>query len=352
MLPKPLKHLSRLRTYMPGKPIEEVRRELGLKSIAKLASNENPLGPSPRALKRLKKALPRLHRYPEGSAYELRARLAALWKLPEECFTFGNGSNEILIFAAQAYGGPIAYSERSFAVYEIAAKLFGAREIRVPSPDFSHDLKGLLKASRRAKVLFLCNPNNPTGTWHPPRAIERFLRAVPKSTLVVLDEAYAEFAGQSYAQDRAWLAKFPNLLICRTFSKIYGLAGLRVGYGVASPEICAALEKCRQPFNLNLAAQEAALGALEDGAHVRRTLRLNAKGLKLISATFKRLGIWHLPSKANFIYFREPVPGLYQHLLRQGLIVRPFEPGILRVTLGSMPENRRFLKALERRLAA
>jgi histidinol-phosphate aminotransferase len=349
-----LPRFSLLKPYQPGKPIEAVKRELGLKSVIKLASNENPLGPSPKALAAARRALSSVNRYPEGSAYALRAGLSKAWGLPGSRFLFGNGSNEILIFAAQAYCGPgqaIAFSDRSFAVYEIAAHLCGAKIRRVPSPDFTHDLKGLAKAAKGAKLVYLCNPNNPTGSYHPPAAITAFLKSVPKETLVVLDEAYAEFAGLSMAQDKAWLKAHPNLLVCRTFSKIYGLAGLRVGYGVASDALIADLEKCRQPFNLNLPAQAAALAALDDGAFVKRSLKNNAQGMAEITAYFDLESIWYMPSKANFIFFRAPVDGLYEFLLRKGVILRPMGGAYLRVTLGTRSENARFLKALRERMA-
>jgi histidinol-phosphate aminotransferase len=350
----PLKRYAKLAVYQPGKPIEEVRRELGLRDVIKLASNENPLGPSPKAVAAARRALASAHRYPEGSAPLLRERLVKAWGLRPDQFVLGNGSNEILIFAAQAYCGPgqaIAFSARSFAVYEIAAHLCGARPRLVPSPDFCHDLDGLAKASRGAKVVFVCNPNNPTGSWHGPTAIGAFLAKVPRDTLVVLDEAYAEFSGDSFAQDKAWLRKHPNLLVCRTFSKIYGLAGLRVGYGVAGPEVCAALEKCRQPFNLNSIAQKAATAALDDRAFVKKTLATNAQGMRQITAAFERHGIWFMPSKTNFIFFRQAKAGLCDFLLKKGVIVRPIFGPYLRVSIGRASENARFIRALEAHLA-
>jgi len=275
--------------------------------------------------------------------------------LPGQHFIFGNGSNEMLIFAAQAYvaqGDRIAFSDRSFAVYEIAAHLCGARIKKIPSPDFTHDLPALAKAARGsggsggAKLLYVCNPNNPTGSFHTAAALTRFLSQVPKSALVVLDEAYAEFAGQSFQQDKAWLREFPNLLICRTFSKIYGLAGLRVGYGVASPKVIAALEKCRQPFNLNILAQKAATAALDDQAFVRRSLKSNALGMTQVTDYFRQASIWYMPSKANFIFFRELKAGTYQALLQRGIIIRSIAPSYLRITLGTAKENSRFIKAM------
>ena len=349
-----LPRFKALKPYQPGKPIEEVKRELGLASIIKLASNENPLGPSPKAAAAARRAMGQVNRYPEGSAYELRARLSRAWGLKGGHFIFGDGSNEILIFAAQAYcgpGGAVAFSDRSFAVYEIAAHLCGGRIRRVASPDFTHDLAGLAKAARGARLVYVCNPNNPTGSYHEPAAITKFLRAVPRETLVVLDEAYAEFAGISMAQDKAWLKSFPNLLICRTFSKIYGLAGLRVGYGLASVAVIQDLEKCRQPFNLNSVAQKAAMAALDDQAFVRKSLKVNAEGMQAIGAYFESRDIWHMPSKANFIFFRQPVDGLYDFLLRRGVIIRPMGGPFLRVSLGTRAENTRFIRVMEERLA-
>ncbi|MES2202574.1 MAG: histidinol-phosphate transaminase [candidate division FCPU426 bacterium] len=351
---RPLKRFSALQPYQPGKPIEEVKRELGLSSVIKMASNENPLGPSPKAAAAARKAIAGVHRYPEGSAHALRQALSKTWGLDGGHFILGDGSNEVLIFAAQAFvseGDAIAFSDRSFAVYELASHLCGARIRKVASPEFVHDLDALARAAKGAKVVYVCNPNNPTGSHHPPAAIQRFLNAVPKETLVVLDEAYAEYAGHSMAQDKLWLKKYPNLLICRTFSKLYGLAGLRVGYGVASAAVIQNLEKCRQPFNLNSVGQKAAAAALSDHAFARKTLALNRQGLTKISSFFKKEGIWFIPSKTNFIFFREPKPGTYQALLKQGVIIRPFGDGHLRVTTGTLAENDRFIRTLKRILA-
>jgi histidinol-phosphate aminotransferase len=354
-LPRPLASLRDVPVYKPGKPIEEVQRELGLSSVVKLASNENPLGPSPKAQAAIRKLLPKAHRYPEGGAPLLRAALAKRFKLPEDHFIFGNGSNEILIFAAQSFAAPkskVVFSARSFAVYTIAARLAGAKPVAVASPDYSHDLRGLAKAAKGAAVLYVCNPNNPTGSWHSDRAIEGLLKSVPSSTLVVLDVAYAEFCGHSPAQDAAWVKRFPNLIITRTFAKAYGLAGLRLGYGLAQPWLIAELERCRQPFNTNSLAQAGALAALDDQAFVRRSVAVNNAGLKQIQGGLKALGLRALPSRANFLWFFEPraaAPGgrgWYDYLLRGGVVVRPVEPGSLRVSIGTKAENARFLKRL------
>jgi histidinol-phosphate aminotransferase len=358
-LPKPLSHLAAIPAYHPGKPIEEVRRELGLAGVVKLASNENPLGPSPRALAALRRALPGLNRYPEGGAPLLRRRLARMYGLGGDHFLFGNGSNELLVFAAQAFAAPgsrVVFSQRSFAVYTIAATLAGARPQAVPSPDFTHDLDALARAARGAALVYLCNPNNPTGSWHPDSAVTAFLARLPSRTLAVLDLAYAEYAGHAASTDARWVRRFPNLLVTRTFAKAYGLAGLRLGYGLAQPWLVRELERCRQPFNTNAAAQAAALAALDDRAFVRRSLRVNAAGRAQIHAGLKALGLRSLPSRTNFILFAEPRsrPPLggswFDWLLLGGVIVRPVEEGWLRVSVGLKSENARFLGRLRRGL--
>jgi histidinol-phosphate aminotransferase len=350
--PKPLPNLASIEIYKPGRPIEEVQRELGIRQVIKLASNENPLGPSPKALAATRRALASGHRYPEGSAPELRASLAKVWKLDPGQFVFGNGSNEILILAAQAYAGEgdeVVYSARSFAVYRSAALQARARPVEVPSPHFTHDLAALVRRARspRVKLVFLCNPNNPTGSWHPASAIEKALRAIPSRCLVALDEAYAEYAGATPRQARGWLRQFPNLLVCRTFSKAYGLAGWRIGYGVANPPVAQALEKLRQPFNVNRLALAAAQAALGDQAFLKKSLAVNQAGLAQIQGYFRQAKIWYLPSKANFIFFKTPmaVPrqGWFEFLQAGGVIVRPMEPGYLRVTVGTRTENQKFI---------
>lgn len=344
--------LLSIKPYQPGRALSEVKRELGIQRLAKLASNENPLGPSPKAKRAVVKAAAQVHRYPEGNAYALRLALSKRWAIRPDQFVFGNGSNEILILAAQAYSGPgkkIVYSERSFVVYEQAAIQAGAKVEAVASPNFEHDLDALVKASTHAALVYICNPNNPTGSWHPAKKIEKALSQIPRRCLIVLDEAYAEYCGQSFLQDKRWLAKFPNLLICRTFSKVYGLAGLRIGYGIAQPEIIQGLERCRQPFNTNSPAQAAALAALGDQVFVKKSLALNARGMKKITAAFKRGGIWYKESKTNFVFFKEPDGALWNEwFLSQGLILRPMGPGYLRVSIGTDKETDRFLKAFKK----
>lgn len=357
--PRARASLKDIQVYVPGRSLAEVRRELGLRSVAKLASNENPLGPSPKALRAAARALGDSHRYPEGGAPLLRQALGKRFGLSPQLFIVGAGSNEILVLAALAYAGPskrVAFSESSFAVYSIAARIAGATPLPVPSPGLSHDLQALARAAKRAAVIFICNPNNPTGSWHDDASVLRFIRQVPARCLIVLDEAYAEYCGRSPKVDAAWVRRFPNLLIARTFSKAYGLAGLRLGYGIAQPALLSALEAARQPFNTSSQAQAAALAALGDQAHVRRSVAHNARERSRLQKGLHGLGLKAWPSKANFILFDQPKQaapggkGWEAYLLGQGLIVRPALPGRLRVSVGLAKENTDFLRALARGL--
>jgi histidinol-phosphate aminotransferase len=282
-----------------------------------------------------------------------------VWKLPPDWFAFGNGSNELLVLAAQAFssgGDTVVFSGWSFTVYKTAAVLAGARPREVKDDDFAHDLPALARAARRAKVLYLCNPNNPTGSWHRPKAVEKFLSLIPQSCLVVLDEAYAEYCGQTYARDRALARKFPNLVICRTFSKVFGMAGFRLGYAVARPGIISVLERVRQPFNANRLAQAGATAALDDKGFVRRTQALNTRGLKDLGSYLKKRGAWFKESRANFIFFKPPVAlplggrTWFEFLQARGVIVRPMPRGYIRVTTGTQEQNALFMKAFDRGL--
>jgi histidinol-phosphate aminotransferase len=359
MKPCPDSRTDYLEPYQPGKPIETVQRELGLKRVVKLASNENPLGPSPKALRAMRAALNTGHLYPDGACGELRKRLARFWNLAPDWFAFGNGSNELLVLAAQAYCGPkdrAVFSGWSFVVYKTAALLVGARFVEVKDDHFTHDLAALARASRSAKLLFLCNPNNPTGSWHPPLAMERTLAKISGNCLVVLDEAYAEYCGQTVQQDRAWVRRFPNLMICRTFSKIYGMAGLRLGYAVARPEIIRIMERVRQPFNANRIAQAGAVAALDDHGFLRKTQKLNNQGLQELGAYLKSRGAWFAESWANFLFFKpsqaKPLGGdnWFDFLQAQGVIIRPMPHGYFRVTTGTGRENNLFMRSFDKGL--
>jgi histidinol-phosphate aminotransferase len=344
--------------YQPGKPIAELAREMGLKekNIIKLASNENPLGVSPRAKHAIKKTIAELGRYPDGNAFELKAALAARYKVPEECIVVGNGSNDLLEMAAAVFlapGASAVYSQHCFAVYPLATQSRGARSIAVQTRNYGHDLRAMRAAiAPDTRVVFIANPNNPTGTFVPGAALEEFIAGAPRDVAVVLDEAYTEYLPREVRYDSvAWLKKYPNFILTRTFSKVYGLAGLRVGFGLMQPGVADLLNRVRQPFNVNSLALAAAAAALGDSKFIARSVKMNQAGMAVLERAFKTMGLEYIPSYANFITFR--VPGartVYEKLLRQGVIVRPIAgydmPEHLRVTVGRPKENARFLKAL------
>lgn len=349
--------------YQPGKPISELAREMGLReeNIIKLASNENPLGASPRAIAAMQAVLGETGRYPDGNGFELKAALSKRYGVTQECIVLGNGSNDVLEMAARAFlapGASAVYAQHAFAVYPLATQATGAQGIEVPAKDFGHDLDAMAAAIRAdTRVVFIANPNNPTGTWLPPEAILRFLRRVPADVLVVLDEAYNEYLAPDQRGDSArWLQEFPNLVVSRTFSKAYGLAGLRVGYGLARAEVADLMNRVRQPFNVSHIAQAAAVAALSDEEFVRKSYELNQAGMKFLTEGFRRLGLDWIPSRANFVSFRVgDGAAVFQRLLKLGVIVRPIGgygmPAHLRVTVGTQAENERFLGALESALA-
>ncbi|NUN93423.1 MAG: histidinol-phosphate transaminase [Verrucomicrobiae bacterium] len=357
----PCPHLARLPVYEPGRPIEEVARELGLDParIVKLASNENPLGPSPKAVAAMRKAAARAHLYPDGNGFLLRRTIAAKHRLPMEQVVLANGSNEIIEFLGHAFlspGDDIVVSRYAFAIYAIVAHLFRARVNEAPARAYGHNLEAMRAAiTPRTRLVFVANPNNPTGTAVPPAALARFLRAMPAHALAVVDEAYQEFLDRPLDTPRL-LAEKPNLVVMRTFSKAHGLAGLRIGYGLASPAVAAALQKVRQPFNANLVAQNAARAALGDAAHLRATIRAVAEGRALLHAAFRARKLEFVPSHANFILVRVgDGRKIFEALLRRGVIVRPMDgyrlPEWIRVTVGARAENRAFLKSLDAALA-
>lgn len=356
--------VQKLSPYVPGKPVDELARELNLDpaSIVKLASNENPLGPSPKALEAIRQAAAELTRYPDGNGFELKAALAERCGVKANQVTLGNGSNDILELVARAYLAPglnAVFSEHAFAVYPIATQAVGAQAKVVPAKEWGHDLDAMLAAiDANTRVVFIANPNNPTGTWFNAEALARFLAGVPEHVLVVLDEAYIEYAtGGELPDGLNYLAANPNLLVSRTFSKAYGLAALRVGYGVSSPAIADVLNRVRQPFNVNSLAQAAALAALADESYLADSRALNDAGMQQLEQAFRELGLSWIASKGNFIAVdvgREGMP-VYQGLLREGVIVRPVAnygmPNFLRVTIGTTAENTRFLAALTKVLA-
>lgn len=350
--------LAQLPVYLPGRPIEEVARELGLPpaSIIKLASNENPLGPSPKALAAMQRILPHLHLYPDGSAFHLKQRLADRLELKPENLILGNGSNEIIEFVGHALmrpGGEVVVSEYCFAIYPIIAKMMGATVVTVPARDYAHDLDAMRRAITPATTaVFVANPNNPTGTLAGRGDLTAFVEAVPAHVLCVVDEAYFEFLEDPTDFLPAIRAGTrPNLLLMRTFSKIYGLAGLRLGYGIGSPELVATLERVRQPFNINTLAQVAALAALDDAEHLAATRQNNRAGLAWFAAELGRRGIGFVPSAANFLLVRVGEgQRVFAEMQRHGVITRPMGgyglPEFIRISIGTPAENERCLGAL------
>jgi len=353
-----------LSPYEPGKPISELEREYGVTDIIKLASNESPLGASPAARAAAAAALAELALYPDGNTYELKQALARRQRLDPRCLTLGNGSNDLLELISRVFLAPgrnAVYSQYAFAIYALVAQAAGAEgrfvaahPLTHPQP-LGHDLAAMAaQVDEDTAVVFLANPNNPTGTWFDRAEFEDFMQAVPRRTLVVLDEAYFEYVEEpQYPNGRDYLADHPNLIVIRTFSKAYGLAALRVGYAMSHPVIADLLNRVRQPFNVNQVAQQAALAALDDEAHLARALEINRQGLRQLAQGLDDLGLARLPSVANFIAVRVPQAGAaYEALLRAGIIVRPLAgyrmPDYLRVTIGLPEQNARFLTALGR----
>ncbi len=352
-------YVASLQPYIPGKPIEEVEREYGVTGVAKLASNENPLGPSPRAAEAARAAVSQVNLYPDGAAYSLHQALAARYGVSPEEFFVGNGSNELIELLVRTFvldGEEVLTSAQSFVAYKLAANAHGRTLMEAPmKARFHYDLDALKKLlSRKTKVVFLANPDNPTGTWFSEKDLVPFLEAAPKDTLVVLDEAYAEYVDAPGYQDSLVLRKkFPNLVVLRTFSKIYGLAGLRVGYGLARQEVVEYLDRVRAPFNVNHVAQAAAAAALGDADHVARSRALMLEERPALAAGLTKLGAAVVPSQANFMLAEfpgRPAKVLFEELLREGVVTRPLAgygfPNALRITVGLPRENEKCLGAL------
>ncbi len=348
---KPPEYVSAIKPYVPGKPVEELERELGIRGSIKLASNENPVGPSPLAVEAIRDAAPGLNRYPDGGGYYLRNALSEKLSVGPDNIILGNGSNELLDIAAKTYmrpGDDAVMAQPSFVVYAMSVQSMGCRAVQVPLKEYTHDLGAMLKAvTGKTRMVFIANPNNPTGTINKKDEFDAFMERLPDGVLVVMDEAYYEYVSDpGYADSMKWFRAGKDILILRTFSKIFGLAGLRIGYGIARPDIITEMNKIRPPFNTNTMAQTAALGALRDYDHVRRSVEINEKGKKYLYEELQRLKLKFVPTEANFIYVPvEDSPNLYERLLRFGVIVRPMGPAI-RVTVGLPEENRRFVEAL------
>jgi histidinol-phosphate aminotransferase len=359
---KPIAHVpENIRTlipYAPGKPIEEVEREYGITNSVKLASNENPLGPAPRALEAIRAKLGQLHLYPDGDCFYLKERVAEQLGVAPDQLIFGNGSNEIIELAARTFlrpGDEAVMARQAFIVYKLLVQAIGGVAKQIPLRDFTHDLEAIANAvSPKTRIVFLANPNNPTGTIYRREAWERFLERLPEEVLIIADEAYFEYVRDpEYPDSLHYHDRGKTILTLRTFSKLYGLAALRIGYGVAGKEVVDLMHRVRQPFNVNAVAQWAALAALDDKEHVRRSLAANREGMEFLNSEFDKLGLPYVPSHGNFVLVRVGNGNeLYRSLLAQGVIVRPvgaYElPEHVRVTVGKMDENRCFIAALRR----
>lgn len=355
-----LSYVRAISPYQPGKPITELAREMGIpvEKIVKLASNENPLGMSPKARKAVEAAISGIERYPDQ--FDLIAKVAERCGVSSNQIVLGNGSNDVLDLIARVFLAPgrsAVFAQHAFAVYPLATLSTGAELISTPAKNYGHDLNAMRAAIRpNTRIVWIANPNNPTGNFLPYPEVRAFLELVPKDVVVVLDEAYNEYIPPAERVDTAtWIKDFPNLVVCRTFSKIFGLAGLRVGYALASTEVADLMNRIRQPFNVNNLAIAAAVAALDDHLFVADSYELNRRGMEQIIAGLKRFGLEHIPSHGNFVTFRAgDAAAVNQKLLKQGVIVRPIGgyglPEWLRVTIGTEPENARFLEALEKAL--
>ncbi|MBI5316929.1 MAG: histidinol-phosphate transaminase [Nitrospirae bacterium] len=347
--------IASLSPYVPGKPIEELQRELGLTRVIKLASNENPLGSSPKALTALREGSSALHRYPDGGAFRLREALANHWKVTLDHVILGNGSDEILGLLARTFlapGDEAVMADQTFVIYKMEVTAAHGKPVVVPLKQWRHDLQAMAAAvTDRTRLLFLCNPNNPTGTMVTADEVELLLSRVPAHVVVVFDEAYFEYVrSQQFPDSMAYVRLGRNVIVLRTFSKIYGLAGLRIGYGVATAEIISFLNRVRPPFNANSLAQRAARAALGDEEHVARSRAVNEAGMRQMVNGLSSLGFTPIPSEANFVYVDVGRDGraVFEALLREGIIIRHIDGPMVRVTIGLEEENREFLAALKR----
>ncbi len=356
-----------LRPYQPGKPVEELQREYGVADIIKLASNENPLGAGARVREALQAELAEVARYPDGNGFALKQALAAKHGVDMGQITLGNGSSDPLEFVVRVFVSPgdeVLFSEHAFAMYPIVTQAASAKAVVAPAKDWGHDLDAMRAAiTDRTRVIFIANPNNPTGTWLRDDELQAFVADVPERVIVVIDEAYFEYASDpalgaaGYPDASRWLDRFPNLVVTRTFSKAYGLAGLRVGYSLSHPDVANLLNRIRPPFNVNSLALAAACAGLKDEEHVRRGVALNAEQMRVVTTAVKNMGLDFIPSVGNFVCIDvgDDAVGVYDALLHEGVIVRPVAnygmPRHLRVTLGLAEENARFLTALVKVLA-
>lgn len=349
-------HIRTIRPYVPGKPIEELERELGIKGSIKLASNENPLGPSPLAIKAMREGIKGINRYPDGSCFYLRQALSNKLDIRGDEIIFGNGSNEVIELAVRTFLKPCdeaIMAHPSFIVYSMIVQAAGGKNIIVPLKEWRHDLDEMAsRITGKTKLIFIANPNNPTGTINIKDEMDSFMNRVPDGVLVVIDEAYHEYVtSKDYPDSMGYMRDGRDVLILRTFSKIYGLAGLRIGYGIGRADIINEMNKVRQPFNINTLAQISAIAALYDEGHIKRSRELNENGKRFLYKGLRSMGIDFIPTEANFVYIllkKDNARLLYNELLKEGIIIRPMDESHIRVTIGLPRENRRFIKAIKK----
>jgi histidinol-phosphate aminotransferase len=344
--------LKAIPAYIPGKPIEELERELGIVGAIKLASNENPLGYSPKGMSALMAKIKGISRYPDSHTFLLKTGLAKKWNVKSDQIIIGNGSDEVISLLTRALlmpGDTAIMADPTFSIYRLATLACHAHPIAIPLKEGRHDLPAMSKAiTKKTKIIFICNPNNPTGTIVYQKEVAQFLARLRQDILVVFDEAYAEYAThKEFPHSDVFLKKGASIIFLRTFSKLYGLAGLRVGYGIGSSVLIDILNRVRQPFNVNLPAQSAAFAALSDQTHVEKSLALNEQGKAYLYKQFSAMGIAYLPTQANFVYFQFPIKNAYNALLQKGVIIRHLEGTSFRVSTGKISEMRRFIHALK-----
>lgn len=348
-------YIKSLKPYTPGKPVEELERELGIRDSIKLASNENPLGPSPLALKAIYEHSKKINRYPYGDCYYLRTKLASRLSVSEREIIFGNGSNEIIEIIVRTFLRPddeAIMAHPSFVVYSMIVQAAGGRNVIVPLSDWKHDLHRMASCiNEKTRLIFIASPNNPTGTINTKDEMEEFIQKIPDHVIVVVDQAYYEYViRHDYPDCLSYFREGKNIILLRTFSKIYGLAGLRIGYALAREDIIDAMNRIRQPFNVNSIAQVAAISALDDHSHVEKSREINNAGKRYLYREFKNLGLNFVETEANFVYVyfeKETSQEIYNKLLREGIIVRPVSPSALRITIGLPWENERLISALK-----
>ncbi len=350
------KNILKIKPYSPGRPIEEVKRKLRIKKVVKLASNENALGPSPRAVQAIRGALEKINRYPDGDCFYLKRKLAKKLRLRAKSLIFGCGSDEIISLAIRAFvdeGDEVIIARPTFLIYELVSRIAGAKIKFIPLRDFRYDLVEMKKAiGVKTKIIFIANPDNPTGTYVNKKEVDEFMQSLPPNLIVYFDEAYYELVDKKDFPDTLKYLNSRNVIVTRTFSKAFGLSGLRIGYGVSRPEIINYMNRVRDPFNVNTLAQVAAFSALDDRAHLLRTLKTLKKGKDYLYKNLQKSGLSYVESVTNFILINlgAPAQKIYQKLLRKGVIVRDMRAwgmnNFIRVTVGTMPENRRFIQVL------